>query len=40
MKIHCPCDASFEIEHHAKINLDKEPEILKKIADGSYLTFK
>ena len=40
MKIHCPCDASFEIEHHAKINLEKEPEILKKIADGSYLTFK
>lgn len=40
MKINCPCDKSFEIEHNAKINLDKEPEILKKIADGSYLTFK
>ena len=40
MKIHCPCDKSFEIEHNYTVNLDKEPEILKKIADGSYLTFK
>lgn len=40
MKIYCPCDKSFDIEHSGTVNLDKNPELISKIADGSFLTFK
>ncbi len=40
MKIFCPCDKGFSVKHDSVINLDKNPDILKKIEDGSFLTFK
>lgn len=40
MKIYCPCDAGFEIEHQSVINVDEQPSLLEKIMDGSFLTFK
>lgn len=40
MKIYCPCDKSFDIEHSGNVNLDKNPELIRKIADGSFLTFQ
>lgn len=40
MKIWCPCDKNFDVEHSSVINLDTEPEIIGKINDGSFLTFK
>ncbi len=39
MKIFCPCDKGFTVKHDSVINLDKNPEILDKINDGSFLTF-
>ncbi len=39
MKIFCPCDKGFTVKHDSVIDLDKNPEILKKIEDGSFLTF-
>lgn len=40
MKIYCPCDKGFYIEHNPIINLDKEPDIITKILEGNFLTFK
>ncbi len=39
MKIFCPCDKGFTVEHNPLINLDKKPETLKEIEAGSFLTF-
>ncbi len=40
MKIFCPCDNSFSVKHNSTINIDKSPEVLKEIANGSFLKFE
>lgn len=39
MKIYCPCDNSFNIDHSATLDLDKSPELIAKIENGSFLNF-
>jgi len=38
-KITCYCDSSFEIDTPTEINLDKNPDYLEEILDGSFFSF-
>ena len=38
-KITCPCGSSFTVDVDEEINLDKNPELLKQILDGSFFNF-
>ena len=38
-KISCPCASTFTVEFDEKIDLDKNPELLEQIFDGSFLNF-
>ena len=39
-KITCYCDSSFEIDTPTEINLDKNPEYLDEILEGSFFSFE
>jgi hypothetical protein len=37
--ISCPCGRTFSVEAPEEIDLDQNPEFLKKINDGTFMTF-
>jgi len=38
--INCPCNKIFQVEVQEEFDLDKEPEHLESISDGTFLSFK
>ena len=38
-KLSCPCGSAFTVDANEEINLDKNPELLSQILDGSFFNF-
>jgi len=37
--IHCPCERNFQIEYKDEVDLDKEPECIEKICNGTFMSY-